>query len=278
MRLAAVTTAALRLRGAVRMRKHKELEALRAQVGKLLRNHALEKELTAEEVFKAMDKSGQGAVSKADLLELLMACADRARNTDPPLSAEKLERVLTHLAENGDRGAEGGIDGETAITLSVFSRLVRVYFKVVSQTVLTDGMGIKGNKTVRRLEEGELLEAEDGPKKEADAGVMRVYARALKDGAMGYVTVEGNQGTIFLVEGGDVFKVARDVDLTSALQVEDGEAVRGLKEGELLRVVEWQRLDEKQGVWRMMVMSCADGARGWATVAGADGVVFLHVA
>lgn len=110
------------------------------------------------------------------------------------LSREEVKRLFAHLC------------GEQATTLSreAFLRIVRVYMKVVKETAMTGGVSIKGSKTLRRLEPSEVVEIIEGPVKEDTVDVMRVRARAMKDGLDGWITIAGNQGTVFLEDGGNV--------------------------------------------------------------------------
>ncbi|CAK0902536.1 unnamed protein product [Prorocentrum cordatum] len=71
-------------------------------------------------------------------------------------------------------------------------------YKCALSTVLNDRLDIKEAKIVRKLEAGELIEALETPVPEKAAGVMRVRMRAEKDGAVGFATVSGNRGTVFL--------------------------------------------------------------------------------
>lgn len=66
-----------------------------------------------------------------------------------------------------------------------------------SSIALHDGLEVESAKLVRKLEVGESLEALEPPQLEK-GGVLRVRLRAEKDGATGFATVKGNQGTVYL--------------------------------------------------------------------------------
>eukprot|EP00927_Polykrikos_kofoidii_P033786 TRINITY_DN2862_c0_g2_i1.p1 TRINITY_DN2862_c0_g2~~TRINITY_DN2862_c0_g2_i1.p1 ORF type:complete len:884 (-),score=211.54 TRINITY_DN2862_c0_g2_i1:94-2532(-) len=63
---------------------------------------------------------------------------------------------------------------------------------------MTDSHVVKGGKTVRKLEVGELIETLEEPKKEENINIIRVKARAEKDGKEGFISVCGNQGTVYM--------------------------------------------------------------------------------
>merc|ERR1712066_1160196 len=63
---------------------------------------------------------------------------------------------------------------------------------------MEDNLKVKGGKTIRKLDPGEVLEALEDPQKDDGIGLMRVKCRAEKDGKEGYITLAGNQGTVYL--------------------------------------------------------------------------------
>jgi len=151
---------------------------------------------------------------------------------------------------------------------------------------MTTGALILESKTVRRIEVNEVVEVLQGPMREGSVDVMRVQARAMKDGLEGWITVAGTQGTSFLKEGGGLFKVVKETILTESFELDTGkesnrklkEVVnRKLKEGELLEVWEWPKLEEKSGLVRMQARAKSDGAVGWVTTTGNAGTVFAEV-
>merc|ERR1719379_390995 len=131
---------------------------------------------------------------------------------------------------------------------------------------MTDVISIKESKVMRRIEVSEVVDIIEGPITEEHVGVPRVHARCMKDGLEGWITVAGNQGTVFLRPGGDLFRVAKETALTISfeLDIEDLEAVtRTLKVGELVELREWPRRDDKSGLMRMRGRCRSDGRVGW---------------
>eukprot|EP00440_Ansanella_granifera_P010234 gb/GFBE01011101.1/.p1 GENE.gb/GFBE01011101.1/~~gb/GFBE01011101.1/.p1 ORF type:complete len:112 (+),score=17.61 gb/GFBE01011101.1/:1-336(+) len=57
---------------------------------------------------------------------------------------------------------------------------------------------------------GEILDVQAGPVPEpSQEGVIRVHARALRDGTLGWITVSASSGVNYLVRGGNIFKAVR---------------------------------------------------------------------
>mmetsp|Transcript_30916 Transcript_30916/g.64858 ORF Transcript_30916/g.64858 Transcript_30916/m.64858 type:complete len:163 (-) Transcript_30916:144-632(-) len=149
--------------------------------------------------------------------------------------------------------------------------------KVAKDTVITSGATILEGTNLRRLEAGEILEILEGPIEEDTVHVMRVHAKAMKDDVDGWVSVAGNQGSVFLEDGGNLWKVIKETILTESFEL-DGDSskdatrklkdtTRKLKVGETVVVREWPRKEEKSGLTRMKCKA-KDGVVGWATTMG----------
>lgn len=191
------------------------------------------------------------------------------------LSTDELTRLFAHMCE----------EEEYTMQKETLLRQIRVYMKVVKETAMTASMSIKESKTLRRLEVNEVVEVIEGPVLEESVGVQRVRAKVMKDNLEGWITTAGNQGTVFLQEGGNVFKVVKETILTESFDLESKkeetrklkDTTRKLKEGEMLQMYEWPMKDEKSGVLRMKGKVLSDGSVGWVTTTGNQGKVFLQV-
>jgi len=71
-------------------------------------------------------------------------------------------------------------------------------YMVAAPVSMTDTLTVKGGKTVRKLDLEEILDVVEEPIKEQATGLFRVKAKAERDGKEGYVTLSGNQGTVYL--------------------------------------------------------------------------------
>ncbi|CAE8625581.1 unnamed protein product [Polarella glacialis] len=171
--------------------------------------------------------------------------------------------------------------GSKHITKDVFSRVMRVIFKVVKETPITKELAVAGDDTVRQLKLNEALELLKGPELEETMKVKRVHAKALSDGAEGWVTLAGNQGTAFLVENHGLFKVTRESHVYAAMEVgEDVKPIEGsrrLREGEVCEVISWPAKHEESGLMRMQVKAKLDSLTGWITQASKEGVAFAEL-
>jgi len=156
--------------------------------------------------------------------------------------------------------------GEKNLPKEDFVRIIRVFYKCVKETILTDGMSVRDSTPVRRVEVTEVVEVLEGPVKDESFGMMRVKARMLKDGKEGWISIAGNRGTVFLKRGGNMYKVVKETVLSRNIQPDDDEsAMKKLPVGEVLEMHEVPRVDGISGLTRMKAKAKSDGAIGWVT-------------
>lgn len=182
-------------------------------------------------------------------------------------------------------------DDTTSINADCLHRLVRTCYKVLQASIMTDRLNVSDDEVViKKLAVDDVLEMYDEPKEDKEKDILRLRARSLPDGAVGYVTIKGNNGTVYLDAGGNHFAVVKDTLLTASFAFKGEDANGGsdvadqatsddkvfpLKEGEILEVFEYAKKDEASGSMRMRVKVLSNGAVGWATAIGAQGTVFL---
>jgi len=245
-----------------------ELEKFEKVAVAMIKYHQMAKKLSDVDAFEAMDSKKDEKIDKAEFLSFFETCEKKAAENgeETALSAADLTRLFTYLVEDDED-----------ISKEKFATLVRVWMKVKQDTVMTSSSAIEDATTVRRLEAGEVLEIIEGPIKEATVDVMRVRAKAMKDDVEGWVSVASNKGTVFLEEGGNIWKVVKETILTESFELggdssKDAtrklkDTTRKLKVGETVVVREWPRKEEKSGLTRMKCKA-KDGVVGWATTMG----------
>merc|ERR1712187_183279 len=239
-----------------------------------------------DDVFKAFDTNGDDRVDESEFLAFFKKVEKGSSNGDakeenmPEMPEEELSRLFSHLDE----------EDEGSVSREVMMGFIRRYYKVAKESVITSECKIKEAKPVRRIEPDEVCELLEGPVKEEGVDVDRVRVKMFKDDAEGWVTPEGNQGTVFMQETdeGLTMKVLKETILPSTFAL-SGEATkdqekkkkditRKLKEGELVEVRQWMMKEETSGLMRMKVKTKTGGHVGWATAVGNSGVVFLELA
>lgn len=161
------------------------------------------------------------------------------------------------------------------MTKERFLELIKLYYKTVKATVFTEEVSIK-SKIVRRLEVGEVMETIEGPVKDEVSGIDRVKCKIVTDGVSGWVTICGNQGTPYLVPGGNFYSCVKETLMTDGLSVADSKTVRRITKGEVIEVLEFPKKDSSLSMQRLKGKAKLDGAVGWITVASTAGQTFLE--
>jgi len=268
-RIAKMQSAAGRFKADAGRKEATELAKLKADFLKLVHAHQVAKDLTTEDVVTKVEKSGK--VQEKAFVKFVKSCVTDEKEA---IAEDDLSRLYNHL----DTEEEG------FLTKEQFGQAIRRFLKVVKETVGTEEIGLD-SKSLRRLEVGEVVEVLSGPKKEESAEVERMKVKSPTDDLVGWVTPKGNQGTLFLVPGGSIYKVVKETILTSTFSLDDDKEEtkklkepRKLKVGETVEVLEFPKKEESSGLLRMKVRVKADGIVGWATQKGNTGILFLQVA
>lgn len=225
------------------------VSAIRAKMG--------EDGKSGEQYFKSL--TDDDSLSKDKFVSLLGELGDL------DLKDDQAEKLFKHIAG----------DDATGVSQERFLELIRLHYKCVKNTVMSEELTIK-SKTVRRLDVGEILEILEGPAKEDGVGVQRAKCKAVQDEAIGWVTIAGNQGTAFLEPGGNCFTCVKETTLTDGLSIQDSKTVRKVAKGEVIEVLEFSKKDASLDIKRIKGLCKLDGATGWITVAGNQGTTYLE--
>jgi len=160
-----------------------------------------------------------------------------------------------------------------------FQAFMQQYYVVVKGIAITDAFDIGEAKTIRKVELQEVIELLEGPKAtEGEASIRRVRGRSLKDGAEGWVTLQGNQGTPYLQEVEKPYYYCKtDVSLEKEFKSsgEDG-TLRTLKADEVLELLEGPKKETYEPVLRVKGKASKDDALGWFTARDKTGTVFAE--
>eukprot|EP00927_Polykrikos_kofoidii_P057623 TRINITY_DN5177_c0_g1_i6.p1 TRINITY_DN5177_c0_g1~~TRINITY_DN5177_c0_g1_i6.p1 ORF type:complete len:1988 (-),score=554.03 TRINITY_DN5177_c0_g1_i6:85-6048(-) len=153
----------------------------------MLRRHTRSTEITSKELFDKLC-CGKTAVDVDQFVTYVTNLQDGDSNKDIVFSEEQQKAAFQRLVK------EDATDLSEADFLDAF----RSRYVVLTQVSMTDSHTVKGGKTIRKLDEHEIVEALEDPKKEENIGIMRLKAKAEKDDKEGYLSLSGNQGTIYL--------------------------------------------------------------------------------
>jgi hypothetical protein len=136
-------------------------------------------------------------------------------------------------------------------------------YKCVSATALTDSVDIQACKPLRKIDVGEILEIQETEEKPGEDSTVaqRVYVKAAKDGKIGWATIQGSRGTVFLKPDSQ-YKVQKSVAMRAAMGSE-AKLTRQLEEGEMFTPIGAPKEQKPPGLIGIHVRS-DDGQRsGW---------------
>eukprot|EP00434_Breviolum_minutum_P037436 symbB.v1.2.033194.t1/scaffold4025.1/size46064/6 len=153
-----------------------------------------------------------------------------------------------------------------SLTKQSFASLLADYQRVVREISLTD--------SVRKLEIGEIVGIQSQIQKD-QLGLERAMCHAIKDGAVGWVTVRTKGGISYLNPCEKPFLwCAQDVLLKPS--VNDEEGLRELQTGECLELLEGPKEEHLGSEMRLRGVSCSEETSGWLQVRNQKGEVIAQ--
>ncbi|CAE7346554.1 EIF3A [Symbiodinium natans] len=235
-------------------------EAADAKASTALRTEAAEKGVGAEELFVELAGAGNSTLSHEALCKRLLAI-------------KSLE-----IAEEHAKLVCRKIEAPT-ISKRSFLGFVQRYYVVTSVIAITSEFEISKAKTLRKADVDEIFEILEGPRSDEKLGVNRVRGRSLVDSTEGWLSIKGNQGSIFLKEAEKPFYTVcgtEEVPLGPSFKVGEGEAVRMLKSGEVMEMLEGPKKETFPPGLRAKCQALSDKATGWLSIRDKQGTVFAE--
>merc|ERR1711957_986554 len=113
-------------------------------------------------------------------------------------SSSNIRLQVRHLS-CGSEGWVTSIGNET-----VHLKECGLSWKVVKETILTSSFNLEdvatdeGSREPMKLQVGDIFDVIEWPKHEEKNGLLRLKGKVKRDGAVGWATIRGNQGTVFL--------------------------------------------------------------------------------
>eukprot|EP00927_Polykrikos_kofoidii_P057619 TRINITY_DN5177_c0_g1_i2.p1 TRINITY_DN5177_c0_g1~~TRINITY_DN5177_c0_g1_i2.p1 ORF type:complete len:2015 (-),score=503.12 TRINITY_DN5177_c0_g1_i2:85-6093(-) len=152
-----------------------------------LRQYAKVTNITSKELFDRL-RGDRTAVDADHFVAYVTNLQDEDKSKDFVFSKDQQRAAFQHLLKNE----------ATELSEAEFLDAFRSRYLILKQVSMTDSHTVKGGKTIRKLDEHEIVEATEDPRKEENIGILRMKAKAEKDEKEGYLSLSGNQGTIYL--------------------------------------------------------------------------------
>jgi len=191
-------------------------------------------------------------LQRDEVLELLEGPREEASSSEVYLKASTCKETATGWAILRD------LAGATYASQSQDVYVCR------STIAMTDAFDIQQCKVLRKVDVGEALLVVGGQEVRTDTekSITRLKFRGVRDSREGWITLRGNQGTVFVEVSNSHYVVERDMALREGM-AKDSPVVRQLKVGDVIHGLsrpEEIRPDARMGV---RARPLEDGAAGW---------------
>eukprot|EP00435_Cladocopium_sp_Y103_P045130 s2840_g12.t2 len=229
----------------------KVAEAVQRKTQLALRQEVLKRESSLEALFSEVAQ-GKDSVSRKELARWLGSLEDLK------LSSEQVALMLDRLAGSAEEGM---------VSRWTFLRKFQQFYECQKNIALTNDLVITNSKPIRMLQAEEVIEVLQGPESEKKSGIERIRGRAMRDNTVGWVSLSGNQGSVFLKERPKPFvSCLMDLPLEKSFQTTGEAPTRSLKTDEVLEILEGPRQDVRDAVSRARVKTLKDSLTGWVTL------------
>lgn len=183
---------------------------------------------------------------------------------EPQLSSGQVRLALNRMAPHG-------------FTKQAFSNTLANFMRVSKDMTMTDEFPIQSAKKVRKVEVGELIEAQGSSQLDKALGLVRLPIRALSDGATGWVTMKSSAGIIYLSPTAKPFLWCARATTLRQGPSESSDQVSSLRAGEVLELLEGPREDKLGSDLRVRGITCQDETPGWLQVSDNKGNVLAKI-
>jgi hypothetical protein len=213
---------------------------------------------TIDEIFKELAK-GEDRIGED------MFCSKISSLPGLSTQPEAVKLLFNHIEDGG-------------VSKKAFISLAQKYYKVMTSIAITPEFDVGKGRMLRKAESGELIEVLEGPQTDDKTSLARVKGRALLDNQEGWVSIKGNQGSVFLKEvEKPLYSVTSDQDIRLDSECKaSGDAVRLLKPGEILEMLSGPKKEAfEPSIWARAKLMSGD-ATGWFNISDKESNVYAE--
>lgn len=221
------------------------------------------KEIALTTALEVKDGKTVRKLAKGEVLEVL-----EVGRIDPATSLLRMRcRALVDLKE-------GWVTSQGNAGSSFLEACPKPFLCCGAESPLQEGFPSSSSER-KRLQDGDVLEILEGPRKEEPPEVHRMKVKASQDGSTGWVTFKDGAGKEFF-KPAKLMVCKQSIAITNSFDISAGKALRKLDVGEVLDVVEGPTEDSVRSLSRVKVLAKKDGAEGWVTVKGNQGTSYAE--
>eukprot|EP00439_Symbiodinium_sp_Y106_P018913 s185_g2.t1 len=171
-------------------------EGLRMEVAAKLRVCIETQGGKPDDLYDAVKSAGGGTVTKSAIKAYLEA-------NQSVIEEAHLDTMFpsgpggSEPSESKEAQSDGQEESQQPeISKEDFMHVIRIFYKVVKEIVLSDNLLIEQSEQLRRMDVGEVMEVFQGPMLDPSVGVYRIHGKALRDGITGWVTAPDFQAPV----------------------------------------------------------------------------------
>jgi len=167
----------------------KFLVAASAQIlATALRDHMKDTAIDVEALFEKV-KGGSTTLTQETFISYIKKLPEELGREEITFTPERRQAIFAHLDD----------DKDSALSPAEFKSLFQRRYACISSISVTDVFEIGKSKTVGKAEKGEFLDALGNAQTDESNGMTRIECK-MADGKIGWITMKGNQGTVYLEE------------------------------------------------------------------------------
>lgn len=193
-----------------------------------------------------------------------------------------LDSVLERSAEACADAARAGMDectvtledliGEDPLLASLHHTILRPNtYSVTKDIDLSSELSVN-SKSVRKLKNKWVVDLIEPEQVDPISGAKRIKIKVRFDSSIGWATLTGEYGSVFMVP--HTYVVVKEASLTNTFAnvsdknvIQEHHTIRKVKPGEVLEVLELQRRDPASNISRIHCRAKSDSTVGWVSIA-----------
>lgn len=166
------------------------------------------------------------------------------------------------------RACADGLEGWLTIKNKknkVFAEAQKNCYRCIVSVAITDSSDIKECKVLRKLDQDEVLYGLGERAEDESTGVARLKMKTVQDGITGWVTIQGNAGSVYIKEHESQYVVLSPTALESGKHSESSTSIRTLEVNESVELLQAPHEEKSRPSVRVYGRAVTDGQVGWAT-------------
>jgi len=141
------------------------------------------------------------------------------------------------------------------------------FYVCTNSVAMTDTQQVDGCGVVKKLDIGEMFEALEGPIEDGTGASTVTRVKGKAQDKVGWVTIQGNMGTVFAEKSSKHFRIAKEVSLHAGF-ASDSKVLSTLEPNLAVEVVDGPKQEVSEPVVCIRGRALSDDSTGWVELKG----------